>query len=143
MTAKRFKPADSRSRGNTGHTCGKCGKAHEGACRSTTGCHKCGREGHIVRDFHQQDTLSSTRVCYHYDRVGYMKSSYPLIAARLVQALELNTLRIMGGRQGRAEAVKAMGRAFQLITEKATAAHNFVTGMFQFIIMSSYFLICL
>ena len=50
--AKRFKAADVRSRSQRGHTCGKCSKVHEGPCRSSAGCHKCGRDGHFAKDCH-------------------------------------------------------------------------------------------
>lgn len=49
---KRFKTIDSWSRGYNGHTCGKCGKMHAGACQSVMGYHNYGRVGHYVRDCH-------------------------------------------------------------------------------------------
>ena len=31
--------------------CRKCGKKHPGQCKAqTTGCYKCGKEGHFIKD---------------------------------------------------------------------------------------------
>ncbi|KAI3522318.1 hypothetical protein L1887_11858 [Cichorium endivia] len=47
-----------------------------------------------------------------------------------VQAPTPATLRITDGRQGRAEAPKGKGRAFQLTAEEACTAPDVVTGTF-------------
>ena len=47
---KRLRAVDYRQGGQRSRTCGKCGKVHKGSCRSSSGCHKCGKEGHISRD---------------------------------------------------------------------------------------------
>ena len=50
-----FKPTNSRSGGHRGHTCGKCGKIHDGVCRSSSStCHNCVREGQFAKDCLQQ-----------------------------------------------------------------------------------------
>ena len=54
-SGKKPKESDSRSRDYQSRSrCGKCGRMHEGACRSGTGgdsgCFKCGRTGHFSRD---------------------------------------------------------------------------------------------
>ena len=59
-----------------------------------------------------------------------------LAAAVPVLVPALVTLRIIDGRQGRAETLSARVRAFHLTTEEARTAPNVVTGMFQFIIVS-------
>ena len=40
LVLKQFKDTDSRFGGQRGCTCGKCGKVHQGACRSGSVCHK-------------------------------------------------------------------------------------------------------
>lgn len=59
---KRFKVIDTRFVIQRGHTCGKCGKVHEGACRSTGVCHKYGKEGHYERDCRQLNPVLSTKI---------------------------------------------------------------------------------
>lgn len=70
-----------------------------------------------------------------------MKSNYPLIATRPVQAPAHTTLQIIDSYQGRIEALKARGHAYQLIAEEARAV-PYIVGMCLFIILSSY-LACL
>lgn len=48
--------------------------------------------------------------------------------------------RITDDHQGRVEAPKAREQAFQLTIEEARAVPNVVTGLYSFIILSSYFL---
>ena len=45
LAPKQFKADDSRSRSQRGRTYGKCSKVHDGSCVSSSGCHKCGRQG--------------------------------------------------------------------------------------------------
>lgn len=66
-----------------------------------------------------------------------------MLVAKCMQALAPTTLRITDGRQGRAEARKARDRSFQLTAEEARAMPDVVTSMISFIIMSSYFIVCL
>lgn len=47
---KRPKFAESRAGGQKGCTCSKCGKGHEGPCRSETICYMCSKEAHMPKD---------------------------------------------------------------------------------------------
>ena len=49
--AKQFKLDYVRTRGQRGHTCGKCGRVHEGIFRSSFSFNKCGKEGITQRTF--------------------------------------------------------------------------------------------
>lgn len=69
-----------------------------------------------------------------------MKADYPLLTTSPVQAPAPTTLRITDGHQGRAETLRARGHAFQLTTEEARLVSDVVTGMYLFIILSSYLL---
>ena len=71
QAAKRAKPADSRSGGQKGRTCGKCGKSHEGPCRAGI-CDKCGKKGHIERDYPK-----GFAVYFHYNQNGHWKAECP------------------------------------------------------------------
>ena len=75
---KRFRTTDSRAGSKKGRTFGKCGKVHDGVCRSSSGCHKCGKQGHITRDYRQQTPASSVRRFYHCKQVGHMKAHWPV-----------------------------------------------------------------
>ncbi|XP_023736154.1 uncharacterized protein LOC111884055 [Lactuca sativa] len=97
--AKRFKAADVRFGSQRSCTCVKCGKVHEGSCRSLFGCHKYGKDGHYAKDCRQQE-----------------------------QAPALATFRITDGHHGMAEPSRARGRAFQLTVVEAKVAPNIVTG---------------
>lgn len=48
--------------GVRGAPLGNCGKVHDGAFRSFSGCHKCGRKDDVVRDCRQQATVPNTRI---------------------------------------------------------------------------------
>ena len=72
-----------------------------------------------------------------------MKDKCPLLTGGLAQAPTLASLSITNERLGRAEPPRARGRAFQLTAEEARATLDVVTGMFPFITLSSYFMICL
>ncbi|XP_052626750.1 uncharacterized protein LOC111890364 [Lactuca sativa] len=130
-TPKWFKTTNVRSGGRKGRTCEKCGKVREGACRSSSGCYKCGRQGHMARDCRHQAPLLSSMICYRYDQVGHVKANYSSLAARPAQAPAPTTLMIIDGSQGRTEPPRARGRAFQLTAWEASATQNVVTGKFR------------
>ena len=130
LVPKRMRVADYRQGSHRGRTCGNCGKVHEGGCRPSSGCHKCGKEGHIARDCRHQTPAARVRLCYHCDQVGHMKAQCPLLAVRPVQAPELATLRLTDRGQGRAEPLKAPGHAYQLVTEEIRSAPEVSAGMF-------------
>lgn len=66
-----------------------------------------------------------------------MKANCLLLVASLVKALTPSTLWITDGHQGRAEAPKVRGHAFELIIEEPRATSNVFTCMHSFIILSS------
>ena len=74
---KRPMTADSKSEGQRGCTCGKCGKGHLGVCRLTSTCLKCDKDGHFARDCCHPAPVEDMRICYHCDQVGHMKTNYP------------------------------------------------------------------
>ena len=59
-----------------------------------------------------------------------MKADRLHLASRAVQTPAPATLRIIDGRQGKAEAPKARGRAFQLIAEEARATPVVMASMY-------------
>lgn len=135
--AKQLKAADVKSRSQMGHACGKCGKVHKGLCRFTSGCHKCGKKGHYVRDCCQPNSASSIRICYHCDQVGHMKVKCPFLAAKPVQALAPATLRIANEHQWTTEPLRDQVHAFQFTTAEAKETPNVMTSIFLFIVMST------
>ena len=60
-----------------------------------------------------------------------MKAQCPLLVARLVQAPAPATLRLTDGGQGRAEPPKALGRAYQLMTEEIRSLLEVSADMFS------------
>ena len=97
---KRFKVADSRSGGQPGRACGKCGKVYIRSCRSGRGCQKYGKEGHYARDRRQSAPVPSMRICYHCDQVGHVKVNFLLLVDKSAQAPAPATLRIIDGVMG-------------------------------------------
>ena len=83
------------------------------------------------------------RLCYHCDQVGHLKANYPLLAAKPAQAPTPATLRIIDGRQGRAEPPRAQGCAFQLTIKKARVTLDVVDGMFLSLILLIIYVLCL
>lgn len=67
LVAKKFKPTDSRSGGQSGDTCGKCIKDHDGVCQSSSACHYYDMEGHFAKECRQLAPPLSGRICYHYE----------------------------------------------------------------------------
>ena len=65
LTPERSKTSDSRSVGQLGCTCGKCGKVHSVVFRSGNGCHECGKWVHLARDYRPQTPASGVRLCYY------------------------------------------------------------------------------
>ena len=119
--AKRTKSADSRTGGSKGRTCGKCGKSHDGACRSGA-CYKCGKEGHIARECPKGFT-----VCFHCNQTGHRKAECPQLRQGSAP-----TARTTETRPVKVEASRARGRAFQLTAEEVRAAPDVVAGMLYF-----------
>ena len=68
---KLAKPADTRSVGQKGRTCGKCGKSHEGSCRPGI-YYKCGKDGHMAKDCPKEFA-----VCFHCNQTGHRKAEGP------------------------------------------------------------------
>ena len=60
-----------------------------------------------------------------------MKAQCPLMASRSVHAPTLATLRLTDGGQGRAEPPKALGRAYQLMTEEIRSLLEVSADMFS------------
>lgn len=77
-------------------------RTHEGSNREKgMGCFSCGRASQFIKDC----PLGSSPVCFHCNQVGYMKVDYPTLTSGVVMAPALATLRIINGREGRAEAL--------------------------------------
>ena len=121
--AKRARPADSRSGGAKGRTCGKCGKSHEGSCRAGV-CYKCGKEGHIVRE-----CPKGFSVCFHCNQTGHRKAECLQLLQGSAQG-SAPTARVTEVRLVKAEAPRARGRAFQMTAEEVHAAPDVVDGMY-------------
>ncbi|XP_023761115.1 uncharacterized protein LOC111909549 [Lactuca sativa] len=62
--------------------------------------------------------------------MGHLKANCPQLASRAVQVPPSAVFHITNGWQGKAEASRARGRAFQLIVEEAHAAPDLVAGKF-------------
>ena len=65
-----------------------------------------------------------------------MKASFLLLDTSPVQVPVLTTLQITDGRQGKVEAPRDKGRAFQVKIKEAKAMSNIFIGMYSFIILS-------
>ena len=77
-SGKRPKGLDSRSKDCQSHNrCGKCGRTHEGACRSgsggDSGCFRCGRTRHFSRDCTATATQGSDLICFLCSQRGHKK----------------------------------------------------------------------
>ena len=72
-----------------------------------------------------------------------MKANCPLLTAKSAQAPAPATLRITDGRPGRAEPLKAQGRAFQVTAEEAMPASDVVADMFMSLILFIVYVLCL
>lgn len=70
-----------------------------------------------------------------------MKSECTLLAWRLVHTPAPTTLHITDGLQGKVNASKAQGRAFQLTVEEARLAPNVIVGMCLFYIFVELFFV--
>lgn len=67
-----------------------------------------------------------------------MKAYCPLLAAILVQAPTLATLRITDSWLGKAEAPKTRGRAYQLTTKEDKVVLDVVSSMYLFIFILTF-----
>lgn len=71
-TMKKFKPDKSRSGGQRGPRCNKCGMSHEGACHALL-FFKCGKDGHYSRDCKHE--AHGVHICFHYNQIGHIKAN--------------------------------------------------------------------
>ena len=87
-----------------------CGKLYDGFCSSRgLGCYKCGKIGHVSRDFPQ----GAIPLCFHCVQVGYKKADYLMIRGGVMSALAATILRITDGWEVRAGALAERGHISQ------------------------------